>query len=412
MAPDPVATSRAVTRDVCEQDFPPKVYGRTPAEVEQTVASVVERIFRDEDGAIRSGVHGRTMRPLTPGDIHDCPEGKGTLAEYALCPPVYRPLWLNYENMMEASGKYLTALIQKHRVTREDALLPLARQTFEAFRLLWDNTAEQHGYGRGWMPKPYAGLRDVADMHGSSVDQYTDVTISLYHFYNYAADSDEKTVIENMILSFADWWIDRDYTCAHLGSPCQWRRGNPPLATAYFLYLMTLCERFNPCRKYRDAFDQWMETNRNLYLDRDKRPWLTTAALVLELLEQLVELRPDYRPLWMRAAEVGAEHTKKLIGAAPNAEAHSWNVIQSNSFAAYALAIAHDLMPDRNHDQIAWRCLERSQNRADFYHLRRGLELDDVPLRLRHDDYRNTFWAEQHIAWLHAYWRLRGSATR
>src|SRR5688572_7096001 len=103
----------ALTRDVFAGDFPPASYGQTFEEVEATVQEVIERVFRDEDGILRSGVNGRTMRPLTNDEVLDRPNGKGAYTEHSAMPDALKAVWLNYENAGEASGAYLMALCLK-----------------------------------------------------------------------------------------------------------------------------------------------------------------------------------------------------------------------------------------------------------------------------------------------------------
>ena len=73
----PVHPEPDVTTDVCEVDFPPAEYGGTLAEVEATIQDIVERVFRDDDDMLLSGVYGKTMRPITLDEIHDSKVGLG-----------------------------------------------------------------------------------------------------------------------------------------------------------------------------------------------------------------------------------------------------------------------------------------------------------------------------------------------
>ena len=402
------ATPQEVLTDVCELDFPPEKYGETLEDIEATCQEVVERIFRDEDGAIRSGVYGKTMRPLTLEDVHDRPNGVGALSETDNMPRQYRPLWMNYENMLQCSGKYLVTMTRKHAVSGDEACVDRARRTYEATRQLWDNVAEQNFHGRGWMPKPYAGIRKVAEMTGSSADQYADITLGLEAFYTGLATCDEKTVIEDMILSFADWWIDHHYMCEHMGHMCQWWVGNPTLSTAYFLYLHALAYRFCPLKKHLEGFDYWLEMNRKLFVGRLHQPGINTSGVALECLARLVELRPEHRPLWRRAAEVCAEYSVGRIVTTGDTWPQ-WKGVRSqqNGYAAHYMCIAHEMLPGRGYDDRARRCLEAYSGRSDFYHLSRGQKVAPLHPLVAGDDYRNMFWSEDHIAWMDAYWSLK-----
>ena len=55
------AAHAALTQDVYTGDFPPANYGQSHEAIEATIQEVVERVFRDEDGILRSGVKDVTI---------------------------------------------------------------------------------------------------------------------------------------------------------------------------------------------------------------------------------------------------------------------------------------------------------------------------------------------------------------
>ena len=75
------------TADVCELEFPPKEYGSTLDAIEASCQEVVERVFRDDTGFIRGGVHARTMKPMTAAEVPDRPFGRGGGKERSAMPP-------------------------------------------------------------------------------------------------------------------------------------------------------------------------------------------------------------------------------------------------------------------------------------------------------------------------------------
>ena len=54
---DAAAREEGLT-DVCEVDLSRETYGEGLEDVEATIQQVVERVFRDEDGLLRSSVYG------------------------------------------------------------------------------------------------------------------------------------------------------------------------------------------------------------------------------------------------------------------------------------------------------------------------------------------------------------------
>ncbi|MBI4025376.1 MAG: hypothetical protein HY360_10385 [Verrucomicrobia bacterium] len=392
-----------MTTDVCETPFPPAIYGRELDEVERTIAEVIERIFRDEDGMIRSGVYGKTMQALKADEVEDRPHGIGTFVENAAMPRELKPVWLNYENAGQASGKYLRALLQKHAATRDPATLALARRTFAAIQLLWKNAAEQNPYGRGWIPKPYAGIRSVAEMFECSVDQYADITLALESFHHQAATADEKLAIKEMVASFADWWIERNYTAGYMGQTCYWRQLGRAHAIGFFLYLHALAYSWYPQKKYKEGFDLWLDSSRALVF-----PYacVNGYGLAVECMERLLKLRPDLKGFWLEASETNVEHMLRL-SEQPYNYPKSKIRMQLKAFVAHHLGAAHRLLPAKGYDARMRELLAAYNKRADFYHLSRGLRLDELDERVTGNDYRNCFFAEGHICWLDAYWTMK-----
>ncbi len=399
-----------ITGDVCAVNYPPKVYGRTAEEVERVCQGVVERIFRDRDGLIRSGVNGRTMRPLEEKDAPDRPGGQGCYTECAGTPRRFRAVWLNYENAGQASGKYIRAMLAKAAVARDPRALARARRTFQALVFLWNNVAEQHSYGRGWMPKPYAGPRDVAEQFECSVDQYADITLGLDAFHRAAASPAERQTIKEMVLSFADWWMEHDYTAGYMGYCCYWKRLEYAHPIGYFLYLNALAYSFLPKRKYLDAFNQWMEISGGLSAPK-KQVCINGNGLALECLQRLIELRPERRAHWRLCARVCLDNMIALSQKKYNYPRTRVRM-QLNGYLAHHLVAAHAIFPGEGIEKRIAELLASYRKREDFYHLSRGLKLSDLDPRVAGGDYRNTFWAEGHICWLNAYWSLKRPAEQ
>ena len=147
--------------------------------------------------------------------------------------------------------------------------------------------------------------------------------------------------------------------------------------------------------------------NRKLYLGREKQPGLNTSGLVMECLEQLLALRPEHAPLWGRAAEVAAQYSVERIDAASRNVPSYRGLFTNTNYGAYYLVVAHRLFPGAGYGDRAVELLRRATSRADFYHLQRGQRVADLSPAIAGDDYRNTFWAEDHCCWLGAYWGLR-----
>lgn len=395
-----------ITTDVFEGDFPPVSYGRTLEEVEATIGQVVERLFRDDDGILRSCLNGRTMKPMRVEDVKDRPLGMGTFAENSSIPRRIKTVWINYEDAGQASGHYLEALCAKFSVTGDPKVRKLARRTVEAIVTLWENAAAtKHpngGSGRGWFPKPYAGIHDVAEMYECSADQYCEVTLGLHSYYLTMANEQEKKKIVEIVTSFAEWWYDHDYCGVYFGQAIWWKRlEGHSMATGFFLYLNALAQSWNPCKKFQHGFEIWMELKDKFY--PPEPVWVCMNGVAVECLERLIILRPDLKDEWHAAAA----HQAQFVAASVEKATALNKIYEVNGFAAHYLTIAHRLMPDQGYDLLSQRCLEACRQRENFYHVRRGCSVTDLGERERGDDFRDVYHCELHVHWLAGYWKSR-----
>jgi len=401
------AHAEEATKDPFEGDFPPAVYGRTLEETEVTIQDVVEKVFRDSDGMLLSGVNGATMKPLRAEDVKDRPQGVGTFAENSAIPHALRAVWTNYENAGQSSGTYLEALCAKARHSSDGPARELARRTVDAIVTLWNNAAATQdalgGGGRGWFPKPYDGIQRIAQMHECSADQYCDVTLGLHTYYLTLADAEEKRKIEEVIVSFADWWHDHDYCGIYFGQAIWWKRlKTHSMAVSYFLYLNALAQSWRPSPKFERGFEIWWNL-RSALRPPDKAGWVCMHGITLNCLERLMVLRPDLKDEWGRAAA----HQALLLAASVGAASKPWNEYNTESYGADYLNTAHRLLPKEGYDHLSRGCLGACMRRENFYHVRRGQRLAELNTKLTGDDYRNIFMSEQHVHWLKGYWQSR-----
>jgi hypothetical protein len=393
-----------LTVDVCKLDYPPASYGDTLAGVERTVQDVVERVFRDPSGILRSGVDGGTMKIRTLADIKDRPHAIGCYSENSAIPRELKPLWLNYENAIQASGKYLVALGEKYKATHDAEVAALARRTFESLETLWNNAAEQNAWGRGWMPKPYGGIEDVSQCFETSEDQYGDLVLGLQAYHETVANETERTTIEDMVASFAEWWYERDYAGAYFGRGIWWKRLGFPHPVAGFLHINALAHAWRPDPRFEDGFETWIKLTHGFYPSLEHLG-PNGCGLVLEALERLYALRPEHSDVWDEAAVFMGDRLIVNVKE-DNCQPHLKGRTQAATYSALYLSMAHKLLPNRGYDKWTLHCLEACMGRADFYHVCRGQPIADLEFQLAGDDYRDTFWCEGHVSWLGGYWRL------
>ena len=400
------------TTDVCKLDFPPVSYGKSLSQVEKTIQQIMETIFRDESGLLISGVNAVTMKPLRTGEVTDRNFGIGGWWENSCIPKEYKNVAMNFENCHQCSGKYLDGLIDKYIVTKDPEVLGYARKIVDTTRQLWETAAKDHRYGKGWLPKPYAGMNEISEMSETSVDQYSDITFGLEKYYNELATSEERAVLAEMFLSFADWWIDHNYTTSFMGTTVWWDRVHT-LAQSYFLYLFELAYSLAPREKYRQAFDyifsqteNALVTKEGAYHGENFNP--NTSGIVIEAMSRISHINPSLKVFCNNCIQ---NYIPALIDAGVLGEAGDLApIFNLKLFAAKYLTHAHEFIHDDTLITYMVEFLSTKKDRCDFYHIKRGLSLDDGVLeqnRVDKSDYRDVFWSEEHCCWLTTYWYLR-----
>lgn len=396
-----------LTKDVFTGKCPPKKYGDTLEEIEATNQKVVEEIFRDADGILRCSVNGQTMKPYRIEDVMDRPEGRSTFVANSSIPMAIKPLWMNYENAGQASGVYLEALCAKFEVTGDKQAKKSAQRILKAILLWWKNASKiQHslgGGGLGWFPKPYAGIRDLDGMHESSVDQYCDITLGLQRYYQVLATVDEKKQIEEIVVSFANWWYEHDFSGVYLGQAIWYKRlYTHSMAASYFLYLYALAQSWNPCRQFQHGFEIWQELRAALK-PPGEAVWVCMNGITLNCLERLVELRPDLKEFWRSAAR----HQAPLVVASVIDRPGLNKTYEAECFAADYLTGADRILPNSGYGELAIKLLRECNSRDRYYHVRRGLPIDKLQEPEKGDDMRDALLCEAHVHWLAGYWKLR-----
>lgn len=400
------------TTDVCKLDFPPVSYGESLAQVEKTIQQIVETIFRDESGLIISGVNAVTMKPLRTEDVTDRQFGIGGWWENACIPREYKNIAMNFENCHQCGGKYLDGLVDKYIVTKDPKISGYAKRIVDATREVWETAARTHRYGKGWLPKPYAGMKEISEMSETSVDQYSDITFGLEKYYNELASPDEKAVLAEMLLSFADWWIDHNYTTSFMGATIWWDRVHT-LAQSYFLYLFELAYSLAPRKKYRDGFDyifslaeKSLVSKEGAYFGENYNP--NTSGIVIEAMSRISQINPSLKVFCHNCIQ---NYTSALIDASILGKAGEIApIFNLKLFAAKYLTHAHEFSRDETLIKSMVEFLSSKKERSEFYHIKRGLSLEDDALekwKTDKSDYRDVFWAEEHCCWLSTYWYLR-----
>jgi hypothetical protein len=384
-------------------------YGHDLPAIEVRIQRIVQAIFLDRHGFVRGGVHARTLAPYTPRDMrHIRPEEM--FCANAGMPRKWKPLVMNYEEADMATGDYLLGLVHKCKVTADPAVRRQARAAFEGIRRLCHNAFTKNPYGRGWLPKPYGGIIDVGEVFECSVDQYAKISLGLDAYSRELADSRERAAAEDILVAFADWWIEHGYTSNYFGNCCWWWRAKLPHACGLFLYLLALAQRLTGRRKYLREFYRIMQ-HKDALLNLP-RVEVNAANLTIECLERLMALKPGHRRTWLASMRACWEFTRARTQPEGYTLLDLWGsktfkrVIRVNTGgrAACSGATVAEFLAGRARIRRWTRDRLMRCNHMDmFYHLHPTSQRMPRAYAFEHDD----FSGHHFTAWLHAYWKLR-----
>lgn len=175
---------------------------------ERVMHDFVMKHMMDDDGLCRSFLCAATLAPWTNEDLAKIDQRRITdmfqnSPDKAGC--------LSYENALMATGEFALSQIIRHRVTKADSALELARRGIKGILAVIE---EGRHYMPGWLPKPLRGLRHARDSHETSVDQYTKAVVAL-HAWRPLAGKDEQAAIDRFFIDAADFFIARKWRHAY-----------------------------------------------------------------------------------------------------------------------------------------------------------------------------------------------------
>ena len=378
-------------------------YGDSLSDMEQRIRSIVRQVFIDSHGFVRGAVNIRTLKPFTHQDVAHLKLGE-MYTRNANIPWRMKKLIMNYEEADMATGDYLMSLVHKFRATGERTVREQARRVFEAIALLCENSFSTNVLGRGWLPKPYAGIGEVAEMCETSADQYTKITLGLDLYAREVATAAERRRAEGLILAFADWWVEHWYTTSYFGRCLWWWRHNSPHAQGWLLYILALAQELSGERCYGREFTRLWEFRGGLM--RADSGGANSTNLGIECMERLWDLRPRRRSFWREALAANWAYCREI--ARPEGyvmhgpPSHLITMNTGPRVACSAAAMLHFV--DDPGEVAAWtrRYLSRMDHKEMYLiehpstqHVRPGFAFHQGALS-----------GHYYTAWLHAYWKL------
>jgi len=166
---------------------------------EENIANFIEEQMVDECGLVYTIINVNTLKPWTDEELSGYDHGlftkKGPGDFHA------------YEDSLMATGEYALGQIIKYQVTQDARALTTASQQISAIlRVLYEGEA----YEKGYLPKPYGGVRKASYSHEISPDQYIKAYVALRAYQPYAPKSLKQTM-DDYFVAIADYFLIRDF---------------------------------------------------------------------------------------------------------------------------------------------------------------------------------------------------------
>lgn len=288
-------------------------------------ANVIQQFYQDhifhENGIMYSlmKIDKGQIRPFQPKDFI----GKETKTFSGWR---YKPAggweYLNNENSITTSGIYLASQVYRYLATGDNLALEQAAKAFQSLKLIYDMGVED---GRaGWMGKPY-GFR-ISDQ--TSGDQYLDAAWGLYAYHEIAPEN-HKSIIEEMLVAFADYWYSVDYKLDYFGS--YWdMKGNQHSYNLIMIMLLMIAYRFTGKSVYKQEARFFMEQAR-WHIENPLEKW---------------------KNLFTQGKKMEWKFDKLVQGHLQEGEHLCWETTIHSKFVAVAAEIVHKIDPDFLNDQL------------------------------------------------------------
>jgi len=167
---------------------------------EENISNFIENHMVDECGLVYGAINADTLRPWTDNEL---------LAYDLFSPAKKGPAdFTAYEDSLMATGEYALGQLIKYQVTQDPkALTTASQQVYAILRVLYEGEL----YEKGYLPKPYGGIRKASYSHEISPDQYIKAYIALRAYQPYAPKSLNRT-IDSYLVAIADYFLIRGFS--------------------------------------------------------------------------------------------------------------------------------------------------------------------------------------------------------
>ena len=386
--------------------FVRKPYGDNLADIEATLVRIMEEVFLDEDGYYRTEINARTLQPYQPDDPEVLPPDKQWI-RHGLLPDCAKAIHMNYEDASMTTGAYMRAMVAKLKKTGDKKTEEIVRRTFAAMNLLYEEVAKNNEYGRGYIPKPYLGIRNVSEMFEMSADQWVKYVGGLDVFRDVASDT-EREQAEEILVAMAKWLDDHDFVTPYLGGPCWGRLMQHEHYPAIFAYVMALGHSICDNEHYKQ--EAYSLLCKALEKEGDVPVWAGTSEpdinvqnLMAESFVPLMNYFPSLKPALAKRLNWWWKNSNQCqIQPDWSSMHHSVN-LSTAALSACTYVQVRDILEPEQQGMDLDAVLLNQNSMEDFMLMKNP---DDVEV-IGWIESKASLWGQMMAAWLRAYWESR-----
>jgi hypothetical protein len=361
---------------------------------ERKIRNFVEKYMIDECGLMYSFMNAKTLKPWTDAE----------LKAYNLLPVCHPNInspgeYYAYENSLMGTGEYASSQLARFDVTGDGEALGTAAHQISAIMQVFYQGAL---FEKGFLPKPFGGIRKCAYSHELSPDQQVKCLTALKDYQKYAPAS-QKKIIDDYIVALADYHCARGFIHPRRESMVVTPE-NRPHAISILLPVLMCAGNITGNVKYKNALARFNAILDD-YANGKFQIHFNLAALMIEGFHLAISEGIDDERLLIAIRKIWEAHTGMVLdnGLGYSDENHtkkSSEVLRMSGIAP----IVDSYFPELNARDLGLFLLEKNTDPKRFLYIN-----EDSDPQPYHGPLSESICELAVGSWLMGYWRMRKS---
>jgi hypothetical protein len=363
---------------------------------EREIRNFAEKHMIDECGLMYSFLNAKTLKPWTDTAL------KAYNLQPVCHPNVNSPAeYYAYENSLMGTGEYASSQLDRFEVTGDGEALGTAAHQISAIMQVF---YQAELFEKGFLPKPFGGIRKCAYSHELSPDQQIKCLVALRSYQRYAPAS-QKKIIDDYIVAMADYHQARGFIHPRRESFVVTPE-NRPHAISILVPLLMCAYNITGDGKYKDALERFNPILDD-YAHGKFQIHFNLAALMVEGFHLAIIEGLDDKRLKISIRKLWEAHTNSVLddGLGYVDEERTKKSSEVLRMAGIAPIVDH-YFPKLNACQLGLFLLQKNTDPKRFLYIN-----EDTAPRDHHGPVSESICELAVGSWLMGYWRMRKSLT-